>query len=178
MRQKCANIVIGTNSLPLPVQTANIQMNLSEFEIMAPAGSYDSLMAAIQGGADSIYFGIEGLNMRAKSSNNFTISDLHEIARICKENGLKSYLTVNTVIYDEDLQLMRDELRDVVHEAERDDAIGAVVITGAGRAFSSGGDQKRDEVALPRRPAAVVVLANGLLEEGVERRVHPLGARG
>jgi Collagenase and related proteases len=109
--------VIGTNSLPLALQTANIQMNLSEFEIMAPAGSYDSLMAAIQGGADSIYFGIEGLNMRAKSSNNFTISDLHEIARICKENGLKSYLTVNTVIYDEDLQLMRSII-DAAKEAD------------------------------------------------------------
>ncbi len=92
-------------------------MNLSEFEIMAPAGSYDSLAAAIQGGADSIYFGIEGLNMRSKSSNNFTISDLHEIARICHENNLKSYLTVNTVIYDEDLQLMRNII-DAAKEAQ------------------------------------------------------------
>jgi putative protease len=81
-------------------------MQLSDFEIMAPAGSYESLTAAIQGGADSIYFGIEGLNMRAKSSNNFTIDDLHEIARICRENGLKSYLTVNTVIYDNDMTLL------------------------------------------------------------------------
>ncbi|MFZ4454967.1 MAG: peptidase U32 family protein [Bacteroidales bacterium] len=81
-------------------------MQLSDFEIMAPAGSYESLSAAIQGGADSIYFGIEGLNMRAKSSNNFTIDDLHEIARICRENGLKSYLTVNTVIYDNDMTLL------------------------------------------------------------------------
>jgi len=81
-------------------------MQLSDFEIMAPAGSYESLTAAIQGGADSIYFGIEGLNMRAKSSNNFTIDDLHEIAKICRENGLKSYLTVNTVIYDNDMTLL------------------------------------------------------------------------
>jgi len=81
-------------------------MQLSDFEIMAPAGSYESLTAAIQGGADSIYFGIEGLNMRAKSSNNFTIDDLHEIAKICRENGLKSYLTVNTVIYDNDITLL------------------------------------------------------------------------
>ncbi len=81
-------------------------MQLSDFEIMAPAGSYESLAAAIQGGADSIYFGIEGLNMRAKSSNNFTIDDLHEIARICRENALKSYLTVNTVIYDNDMTLL------------------------------------------------------------------------
>ena len=63
-------------------------------------------MAAIQGGADSVYFGIEGLNMRSRSSNNFTIDDLRKIASICEEHGLKSYLTVNTVIYGEDLPLM------------------------------------------------------------------------
>lgn len=80
---------------------------ISDYEIMSPAGSYESLMAAIQGGADSIYFGIEGLNMRAKSSNNFTIEDLHKIAEICKENNIKSYLTINTIIYNNDLQLMR-----------------------------------------------------------------------
>lgn len=80
--------------------------NISDFEIMAPVGSYDSLAAAILGGADSIYFGIEGLNMRAKSSNNFTIDDLKQIATICKENNLKSYLTVNTIIYDNDINLM------------------------------------------------------------------------
>lgn len=74
---------------------------------MAPVGSYESLMAAIQGGADSVYFGIEGLNMRSRSSNNFTIDDLRKIASICEEHGLKSYLTVNTVIYGEDLPLMR-----------------------------------------------------------------------
>lgn len=82
-------------------------MERTEFEIMAPVGSYESLSAAIQGGADSIYFGIEGLNMRARSSNNFTIDDLHEIVRICNEHHIKSYLTVNTVIYDDDLALMR-----------------------------------------------------------------------
>ena len=75
---------------------------------MAPVGSYESLMAAIQGGADSIYFGIEGLNMRSRSSNNFTVEDLRKIAGICEERGLKSYLTVNTVIYDEDMPLMRE----------------------------------------------------------------------
>lgn len=82
-------------------------MEEKDFEIMAPVGSYESLMAAIQGGADSIYFGIEGLNMRAHSSNNFTIDDLHKIVCICQEHGIKSYLTVNTVIYGEDLPLMR-----------------------------------------------------------------------
>ena len=83
-------------------------MERKSIEIMAPVGSYDSLTAAIQGGANSIYFGIEGLNMRSKSSNNFTIDDLHNIAKICKENGLKSYLTVNTIIYNNDMTLMND----------------------------------------------------------------------
>lgn len=80
--------------------------NISDYEIMAPVGSYESLAAAIQGRADSVYFGIEGLNMRAKSSNNFTVDDLHKIVGICKENGIKTYLTVNTIIYDNDINLM------------------------------------------------------------------------
>lgn len=74
---------------------------------MAPVGSYESLVAAHQGGADAIYFGIEGLNMRAKSSNNFTIDDLHKIAGWCQERGMKSYLTVNTVVFDGDMELMK-----------------------------------------------------------------------
>ena len=65
---------------------------------MAPVGSRESLAAAIQAGADSIYFGIENLNMRARSANTFTIDDLREIARTCDEHGMKSYLTVNTII--------------------------------------------------------------------------------
>ncbi len=78
-------------------------MNRKDFEIMAPVGSYESLHAAIEAGADAIYFGVEGLNMRARSSVNFTLDDLHNIACICDENGVKSYLTVNTVIYDTDI---------------------------------------------------------------------------
>lgn len=85
---------------------ANHKHDISEIEIMAPVGSYESLAAAIQGGADSIYFGIEGLNMRAKSSNNFTTDDLRNIANICRKNKIKSYLTVNTIIYDNDINLM------------------------------------------------------------------------
>lgn len=74
---------------------------------MAPVGSYESLMAAINAGANSVYFGVEQLNMRSKSSNNFTLDDLRNIASICHENGVKSYLTLNTVMYDHDLTIMR-----------------------------------------------------------------------
>ena len=100
--------------------------SIQDYEIMAPAGSYESLTAAIQGGADSIYFGIEGLNMRAKSSNNFTIADLHNIARICRENKLKSYLTVNTIIYNNDMTLMR-KIVDAAREANLSAIIAADV---------------------------------------------------
>ena len=81
--------------------------SITDFEIMAPVGSRESLAAAIQAGADSIYFGIENLNMRARSANTFTINDLREIAQTCDEHGMKSYLTVNTIIYDNDIPLMR-----------------------------------------------------------------------
>ena len=91
-------------------------MNLTDFEIMAPVGSRESLAAAIQAGADSIYFGIENLNMRARSSSTFSIDDLKEIARTCGEHGMKSYLTVNTIIYDQDIPLMRT-IVDAAHEA-------------------------------------------------------------
>ncbi|MCD7932897.1 MAG: U32 family peptidase [Tannerellaceae bacterium] len=87
-----------------------------EFEIMAPVGSYESLMAAIQAGAGSIYFGVEGLNMRSRSSSNFTTEDLHKIVSICNEHQVKSYLTVNTILYQEDMELMRHIL-DAAKEA-------------------------------------------------------------
>ncbi len=82
-------------------------MNRKDFEIMAPVGSYESLHSAINADADAIYFGVEGLNMRSRSSVNFTLDDLHEISRICEEHGVKSYLTVNTIIYDEDMEKCR-----------------------------------------------------------------------
>ncbi|MDE5625638.1 MAG: U32 family peptidase, partial [Muribaculaceae bacterium] len=82
-------------------------MNRKDFEIMAPVGSYESLRSAINAGADAVYFGVEGLNMRSRSSVNFTLDDLRRIAAICDENGVKSYLTVNTIIYDEDMEKMR-----------------------------------------------------------------------
>lgn len=83
---------------------------------MAPVGSRESLAAALSGGADAVYFGIEGLNMRSRSSANFTADDMAEIAATCSERGVKTYLTVNTVIYDGDMDLMR-RIIDRAHEA-------------------------------------------------------------
>ena len=91
-------------------------MSINDFEIMAPVGSRDALSAAIQAGADSIYFGIGRLNMRAGSASAFTIDDLREIAATCARHGIKSYLTVNTIIYGEDLDEMR-LIVDAAHEA-------------------------------------------------------------
>lgn len=78
-----------------------------DIEIMAPTGSWESLAAAINAGTDSVYFGIENLNMRSHSSNNFSTEDLKKIVATCNEHGIKSYLTINTIIYDNDLALMR-----------------------------------------------------------------------
>jgi putative protease len=89
---------------------------MNEYEVMAPVGSRESLAAALKAGADSIYFGIESLNMRAHSAGKFTIDDLKEIAAACAEHGVKSYLTVNTIIYDEDIALMR-QILDAAAEA-------------------------------------------------------------
>lgn len=90
--------------------------DLSQYEIMAPVGSRESLAAAIQAGADSIYFGIGKLNMRAGSASAFTIDDLREIAATCNEHGIKTYLTVNTIIYGEDIATMH-EIVDAAHDA-------------------------------------------------------------
>jgi putative protease len=81
-------------------------MNRKDIELMAPAGSWESLVAAIRGGADSVYFGTGQLNMRAASSSNFSLDDLRNIVKICNENGLKSYLTVNVVVYDSEIEEM------------------------------------------------------------------------
>ena len=96
--------------------------NRSDFEIMAPVGSYESLAAAVQAGADSVYFGIEKLNMRSHSANNFTQDDLRKIVSICRENGIKSYLTLNTVMYQEDLALMRS-----IVDVARESGVSAVI---------------------------------------------------
>ena len=90
--------------------------SIQDFEIMAPVGSRDSLSAAIKAGAGSVYFGIGKLNMRSHSANHFTIDDLREIAETCNQANIKTYLTVNTIIYGEDLETMR-EICDAAHDA-------------------------------------------------------------
>lgn len=85
----------------------DIPITRNNIEIMAPAGSYESLMAAIQGGANSVYFGVEQLNMRSKSANNFQLDKLGEIVALCNEHNVKTYLTINTIMYDNDLPVMR-----------------------------------------------------------------------
>lgn len=97
-------------------------MKRTDIELMAPVGSYESLMAAIQGGANSIYFGIEQLNMRARSSNNFTKDDLREIVKICKEHQVKTYLTVNTVLYDNEINLMHE-----VIDSAKENGVTAII---------------------------------------------------
>ncbi len=97
-------------------------MTATDIEIMAPVGSYASLQAAIQGGADSVYFGIGKLNMRSNSSQNFTLDDLKEISRICRENNIRTYITLNTVIYDHEL----DEMKKIV-DAAKDHNISALI---------------------------------------------------
>lgn len=96
--------------------------NISDFEIMAPVGSRDSLAAAIKAGAGSVYFGVEKLNMRAHSASTFTVDDLREIAATCAAHGIKTYLTVNTIIYQEDLGQMRE-----IIDAAKDAGISAVI---------------------------------------------------
>lgn len=100
----------------------NMDYNIKDFEIMAPVGSRESLAAAIQAGADSIYFGIEKLNMRAHSASTFSIDDLREIAATCNEHGIKTYLTVNTIIYNEDIALMHE-----IVDAAKEAGISAVI---------------------------------------------------
>lgn len=89
-------------------------MNYQDIEIMSPVGSYESLMGAIQGGCDSIYFGVGGLNMRSGSSRNFNIEDLKNIISIAKENNIRTYLTLNTIIYDHEI----DYMHKVIDEAK------------------------------------------------------------
>lgn len=86
-------------------------MKREDFEIMAPVGSPESLAAAIQAGANAVYFGIEGLNMRSRSSSNFNLDDLRNIVKECGEHNVKTYLTVNTIIYDDDVEYMHSIIK-------------------------------------------------------------------
>lgn len=97
-------------------------MQIEDIEIMSPVGSYESLQGAIQGGADSIYFGVGGLNMRTGSSRNFSIEDLRNIVSIAKENKVKTYLTLNTIIYDDELEYMRN-----VVDAAKESGVSAII---------------------------------------------------
>ena len=97
-------------------------MTRKDFEIMAPVGSRENLAAAINAGADSVYFGIGKLNMRSHSANPFNIDDLKDIAAICQQHGVKSYLTVNTIIYEEDIEVMHE-----IVDAAKSAGISAVI---------------------------------------------------
>jgi putative protease len=94
----------------------------ADIEIMSPVGSYESLMAAIQGGADAVYFGVEQLNMRSRSSNNFTISDLENITSLCKEKNIRTYLALNTIIYNNELVLVKS-----IVDAAKKNNISAII---------------------------------------------------
>ena len=95
-----------------------------KIEIMAPAGSYESLEAAIKAGADSVYFGIEQLNMRARASNNFTLDDLKKIVKRCGKSRIRTYLTLNTILYDHDINLMHK-----ICDAAKKSGISAVIVS-------------------------------------------------
>lgn len=99
-----------------------ITMNRKDFEVMAPVGSYESLHAAIDAGTDAVYFGVEGLNMRSRSSANFTLDDLRNIASICNEAGVRTYLTVNTIVYDSDMPTVR-----AIIDAAREAGLTAII---------------------------------------------------
>lgn len=99
-------------------------MNAVHVEIMSPVGSYESLAAAINAGANSVYFGLEMLNMRARSSQNFTLSDLSEIVSICRKHSVKTYVTVNTLLYDSDLDILDSLMRSV-----KEHDVSAVIVS-------------------------------------------------
>ena len=86
---------------------------MNKVNILAPAGNFESLMAAINAGADEVYFGIGQLNMRAAGANNFELSDLGKIAKLCQEKDIKTWVTLNTVVYDEEIEVIKKTLREI-----------------------------------------------------------------
>ena len=140
-------------------------MIAKDFEIMAPVGSRESLAAAIQAGAGSVYFGVEQLNMRSHSANHFTIDDLREIAEICREHDIKSYLTVNTIIYGEDIPLMHD-----IIDAAREAGISAVIASDVAVMMYCRGErrEKRGESSEERGESMEVHLSTQLNISNIE----------
>ncbi len=114
-------------------------MNQRKIEIMSPAGGMDSLIAAIQGGADAIYFGVEQLNMRARATMNFKLADIEEVANICRKNNIRSYLALNTIIYDHDLSVVKK----IIHKAKE---AGITAIIAADQAVISYAHNAKMEV--------------------------------
>lgn len=112
---------------------------MKKLELMSPAGSFEALMAAIQGGCDSVYFGVEQLNMRARATMNFTVDDLTDVARICREHNIRSYITLNTIVYDHDLALMKN----IVDSAQK---AGITAIIASDQAVISYASSKKMEV--------------------------------
>jgi U32 family peptidase len=99
-----------------------MKIQRNEIELLAPVGSYETLMAAIQGKADAVYFGVGELNMRSKSTMNFSINNLNNIVKICKDNNVKSYITLNSVMYDEDIEVMHN-----IIDACKDSNVDAII---------------------------------------------------
>ena len=115
-----------------------VKNRTNNIEIMSPVGSYESLMAAIQGGADSVYFGVGNLNMRSRSATNFSMDDMEKISAVCKENTVKTYLTVNTIVYDEEIEKAHQLI-----DAAKDCGISAIIASDMAviqYAFSKGVD--------------------------------------
>lgn len=120
-----------------------------EAEIMSPAGSFASLRAAIQGGCDSIYFGVTQLNMRARAADNLTLTDLAEVARICHEHEVKAYLAVNTLLYDHDTKIMRRLV-----DAAKENSIDAII------AFDFATIQYCNEIGIPAHVSVQFSVSN------------------
>jgi putative protease len=108
----------------MSITNKTIMLQRNDIEIMSPAGNFECLVAAIQGGADAVYFGIGNLNMRSRSANNFTVNDLHEIVERCNEKDIKTYLTVNTVMFDNDMAAMHELI-----DAAKDTGVSAVIVS-------------------------------------------------